>query len=797
MAKGRKESLSMENDSIGIEENAKLSQQKYIQNQKRLRKILDLVPHMIFLKDYDGKILMANKACANFYSLDTKKLVYSNIRDQHTNKIEIERILLEDKWVSDNKEKLELDDVILTNLEGHKKNYKSTKIPFTDPITKETSSLGIFIDITEQKQAEKAKNEAKEKYRLLVERGNDGIIILQNEKIIFSNPQAARIFGSGQTDFLNKEITAFIGLSEFRKISEKYLLSRKNKETDPIFESRFFKTNGDVCYIEVKISTIGFNSEKSRLVFIRDITKRKLSEQLRERDKNMLEQAQKISKLGSWEINIKNKQIYCSEEIYHILEVHVDYKPTALNWFMKFIPKEEKRGIFKSFLRAYKTGKRCEHEFSVITAKGNRKTLHAHSMVYRDDDGQARNVIGTWLDISERIRAEQQLKEAKAQAVESDKLKSAFLANMSHEIRTPMNAIIGFANLLKTPDLPDETILEFLDHIIQSGDNLLNLINDILDISKIESEQLSVEKFPVNINNLLDQLYNRYEELITINYKDKIELYLENAIPGEEIVIDTDPYRLQQIISNLLNNSLKFTKEGRIGFGYRIENGYIKFFVRDNGVGIPVDKRRFIFKRFGKLEDPDKINLNGTGLGLSISKSLTKLLGGTIWLNTEYQSGAEFFFTIPLKESKQNNLNQQDKTLTKNVETKNLEGNVILIAEDEVLNYKLLETLVNKTGASVVWAKNGVQAIDIIKQRNDIKLVFMDIKMPIMDGYEATRKIKILYPNLPIIAQTAFAFSNEKTKILASGCDHYLKKPIKKDEIYKVLNDYLKGTTPD
>ncbi|MEN8119956.1 MAG: PAS domain S-box protein [Bacteroidota bacterium] len=792
MAKDKGESFSKNNDYKGIEENSKSSQQKYIQNQERLRKILDLVPHMIFLKDYDGEILMANKACADFYNIDTKELVYSNISEQHSQKDELERILLEDRKVIDYKEKIELDDIILTNSQGNKKNYKTTKIPFTDPITNETGSLGISIDITEQKKAEKAKNEAKEKYRLLVERGNDGIIILQNENIIFSNNQAARIFGADPKNFLNKNITNYIGQREFRAITASYLLSRKNKEIDPLHESRFFKPNGDVCYIEMKISTIGLNTEKSRLVFIRDITKRKLAEQLRERDKNMLEQAQKISKLGSWELNMENKQIYCSEEIYRILEVNDDYKPAKVNWFMQFIPKEEKSAIFRAFLKAYRTGNRCEHEFPIISAKGNRKILHAQSQVFKDDNNGSISIIGTWLDITERIRIEQMLKVAKAKAEESDKLKSAFLANMSHEIRTPMNSILGFANLLKTPDIEDEAKLEYLDHIIQSGDNLLNLINDIIDISKIEAEQLKVEKIPVNINELLDQLYNRYEELITINHPGEIELYLEKAIPGKGISIDTDPYRLQQVISNLLNNSIKFTKEGKIVFGYRIQNGNLKFFVNDDGVGIPADKHSFIFKRFGKLEDPGKINMSGTGLGLSISKSLIEILGGTLWLNTEYTSGAEFFFNIPLKESKLDNPEQQAKAPNEIEQSIDLKGNIILIAEDEILNYKLLETLIKKTGAEVKWAKNGLQAVETIRQRNDINLVFMDIKMPKMNGYEATRKIKKLKPKIPVIAQTAFAFANEKASILESGCDHYLKKPIQKNEIYKVLNRYLK-----
>jgi len=789
MSKKQENSVKKKSDSKSIEENAKLSQQKYIQNQQRLRQILDLVPHMIFLKDYDGKILMANKACADFYNIDTKKLVYSNISEQHTNIEELEKILLDDRKVIKNKEKIELNDVILTNNKGEKKKYKTTKIPFTDPITKETGSLGISIDITDQKLAEKAEDEAKEKYRLLVEWGNDGIIILQNEEIIFSNKQAAQIFGTNLKDFLNKNISDFIGKKEFKKITGKYFFSRKNKEIDPLFETRFFKPNGDVCYIEIKISTISLSTKKSRLVFIRNITKRKLTEQLRQRDKNMLEQAQKISKLGSWELNMLSKKFYCSEEIYRILEIEDDYKPTEVNWVMSFIPNEEKRAIFKAFLKGYRTGSRCEHEFPIVTTNGNRKVVHSQSQVYKDNNGNIINVIGTWLDITERIHSEQMLLEAKAKAEESDKLKSAFLANMSHEIRTPMNAILGFANLLKTYDISDNTKLEYIDHIIQSGDNLLKLINDIIDISKIEAEQLKIEKIPVDINKLLDHLYNRYEELITLRFSGEIKLFLEKGIHGS-FGIETDPYRLQQVISNLLNNAIKFTKEGKVEFGYKVENGFLKFFVKDNGIGIPANMYKLIFERFGKLEDYGKINISGTGLGLSISKSLIELLGGNLWLNTEYKSGAEFCFTIPFKESKLNDPGTQSKVLSTSVAELELPNKVILIAEDEILNYKLLETLVKKTGAEVIWAKDGLQAVEMT-MNNDIDLIFMDIKMPKMDGYEATRKIKKLKPKLPVIAQTAFAFANEKASILESGCDHYLKKPIQKNDIYKILSDYL------
>jgi len=232
----KKESLSVKKGGDSIEENAKTSNQKYIQNQQRLRQILDLVPHMIFLKDYDGKVLMANKACSDFYNIDTKQLVYKNIEELHDSKEELKRILLEDQSVINNKKRIELDNVTLTDSSGEKRVYKSTKIPFTDPLTQKIGSLGISIDVTEQKNTEKSENEAKEKYRLLVERGNDGIIILQNEKIVFTNNQAARIFGTDQKEFLNKNITDFIGRTEYKEITENYLLNIKNKQVDSFYE---------------------------------------------------------------------------------------------------------------------------------------------------------------------------------------------------------------------------------------------------------------------------------------------------------------------------------------------------------------------------------------------------------------------------------------------------------------------------------------------------------------------------------------------------------------------------------
>jgi signal transduction histidine kinase len=442
------------------------------------------------------------------------------------------------------------------------------------------------------------------------------------------------------------------------------------------------------------------------------------------------------------------------------------------------------------FINSLRKEEPLDIEFPIITSQKERKIIHSQSQVYFDKNGRLERVIGTLLDISERIRIEQALKEAKLKAEEADKLKSAFLANMSHEIRTPMNAILGFASLLKRQELPKDIHQEYIDHIQQSGEGLLKLINDIVDISKIESNQLQIENGPVLINDLLDKLYNRYEELLILKNRQTIRLRVEKALPDPNFTVISDAFRLQQVISNLLNNSLKFTMNGEITFGYKIVNSTLEFFVVDEGVGIADDKKDQIFKRFGKLDDPSRMNKSGTGLGLSISKSLLNLMGGKIWLESGEPGNTRFCFSIPLQFAEKEKSQEKKCAESPCCMNSELVGKTILIAEDELLNYKLLETLLKKTGAKVLWAKNGQEAVEAVSSKK-VDLIFMDIKMPKMNGYEATRAIKKFDNSIPIIAQTAFAFANEKKYILQSGCDMYLTKPIDHKEIYDVVNRFL------
>ncbi len=770
--------------------NKKKFENKYLQNQKKLRMVLDLVPQMISLRDSQGKILLANKSFANFYKSTTKEVVYSHISDIHKNIEECNRMILQDLEVISGKKEKSWKDLEITDNENNKYFIKTTKVPFSDIENDQVYSLGISEDISIHKQKEIETREAKEKFRILVERGSDGILIIQDNQIVYSNRQAARMFGYHVEEFLNMTINDLLQRKQLKKTLEEFKINSQNKEPGNFYEIKIKKADGSIAYLNAKLNTINYQGKKSRLIFLREATKKKLAEINSERYKNMLEQAQIIANLGTWEYNFQQKSFECSAQVYKMLEeVNDSNSLKNLNWLVQYIPKEARINIYRKILEAYKTSSKTNIDFPIISGKGNQKTIHSQSQFFFTRSGKPERIIGTWLDITERIRLEQVLKESKRKAEESDNLKSAFLSNMSHEIRTPMNAILGFSHLLKSRDIDDATHLEYIEHIVQSGENLIKLINDIIDISKIESNQLEIEVSPCKLNDILDQLYNRFEEILAIENNCDISLKLEKAFPDADFTILLDNYRLQQVISYLMTNAIKFAPKGLITFGYSVKNSDIQFFVKDLGIGIPENRKDFIFKSFGKLEGTQRLNKSGTGLGLSISKSLVELMGGKIWFETKENVGTDFYFTIPLEFSKQKPSESIEIHPQADSESLKTGKKTILIAEDELLNYKLLESLLKKTGAEILWAKNGLEAVNIVST-NQIDLIFMDIKMPGMNGYEATKAIKKLNPKIPIIAQTAFAFSNERQYILQSGCDMYITKPINHQEVYNALNNY-------
>ena len=399
-------------------------------------------------------------------------------------------------------------------------------------------------------------------------------------------------------------------------------------------------------------------------------------------------------------------------------------------------------------------------------------------------------VLGVAIDITDQKDTEIELKHAKERAEESDKLKTAFLANMSHEIRTPMNAIIGFSELLNDEDLTKDNRREFVNLINDNSRLLLNLIEDIIDVAKIEAEQIKIVQSTCQVNQILDELGKYYKvELNKYEYKS-IEIKVVKEQEDERFAIISDPLRFKQIMNNLIGNAIKFTDKGSVEFGYTIKDKKtIQFYIKDTGIGLPLDKLNVIFERFRQAEESTTKEYGGTGLGLTISRRLIELLGGTIWVESVLHQGSTFYFTLPLKIANGSVKMRHFNLITEKPDWKE---KTILVAEDETSNYELVKATLLKTNVKLLWAKNGKEAVAICKNNNAIDLILMDIRMPEMNGYEATENIKEFRPALPVISLTAYAMADDKEKSIEAGCDDYISKPIKPQDLIDKISLYIK-----
>ncbi|MBW4360859.1 ATP-binding protein [Flavobacterium taihuense] len=378
-----------------------------------------------------------------------------------------------------------------------------------------------------------------------------------------------------------------------------------------------------------------------------------------------------------------------------------------------------------------------------------------------------------------------QLEKSKEKAEESDKLKSTFLANLSHEIRTPMNAIIGFSDLLMDEKLSEDYKKKYLKIINRSGKSLVSIIEDLIEMSKIDAKQIGPKFKGLNIDKCLKELYSTLK--VTIPEDKNIQFYLlENNFKLANDIL-TDEVKLKQVIVNLLTNAIKFTDNGHVAFGYTIcsDKNFLEFRVEDTGIGISKNDLKVIFDRFRRVEDDYSISLSGLGLGLSISKAYVEMLGGNLTVESVYGKGSVFKFKIPLiYDEKAIAVSAiEEHTLRKDAEAK-----TILVAEDDNINFLLLKTILENKKHHVIRAKNGQEVVDISATNPNVDLIFMDIKMPILDGYEAFEKIKIDNPNCIVIAQTAHSSSEVKEKIMKAGFSGYITKPLDKEKIYEIIN---------
>ncbi len=389
----------------------------------------------------------------------------------------------------------------------------------------------------------------------------------------------------------------------------------------------------------------------------------------------------------------------------------------------------------------------------------------------------------------------QELEKQKVKAEESDKMKSAFLANMSHEIRTPMNGILGFADLLKDPELSGIEQQQYISVIEKSGARMLNIINDIISISKIESGQVEVKMQDGNINEQIEYIYAFFDP--EVEAKGML-LSFDIAMSDSDALIKTDHDKLYSVLINLVKNAIKYSEKGTIKFGYNVKGDFLEYYVKDTGIGIPKDRQEAVFERFVQADIADKMARQGAGLGLAISKAFVEMLGGKIWLESEQtdllagiEGGSTFWFTIPFKR-----VGAKDKMRKKELlplDEINLDKQFkILVAEDDEPSRILISMVVKKFGREIIYTRTGQETVEACRTSPDIELVLMDIQMPEMNGYEATREIRKFNRDIIIIAQTAYALTGDREKALEAGCNDYISKPIDKNKLGAMIGKHLK-----
>lgn len=771
------------------------------ENEKRFKQIFNSSPDAIFILNEKGDFVEFNQSAMRKLGLSEKHLLNSSVFDI-------------DKTISPEKFRNRLDSIkskentifesTHTNLitgETIPVEISSTLIEYQG----EMMRLSLARDISERKKAENSLIEAKAKieesqkrYKGLFEYNKSVMLLIEPEtgKIINANQAACDYYDYNKETILSKNLSE-IKLTESSDEIHDRQYSDENKSS--LYQHHKLRS-GDIRDVDVYSGTISIDGKELIYYIVHDITEQKYN-------KLRLERGEKIAKTGNWEINLNSFIVFASmgaRRIYGFddsLELSYDY--------IKSVPlKKYRRRLDEAFKRLVQEDKPYDVEFELQNLQTG-KIISVRSIAEYD---RLRNIIsGTLQDISEekeiQKKLEMQNKEyeilnhrlkkmneqlyiAKEKAIEGDRLKSAFLANMSHEIRTPMNAINGFSELLLENDLESDEIREFSNIINNKAKQLLRLINDILDISKIEANSIEIHfayfNLPIFIENLAQEFSLRCSEknlAFNSNIKDIHRDYR----------LYSDKHRLEQILTNLLTNALKFTEEGSISLKCKREQkdneDFICFEVIDTGVGIIEEDQSIIFERFMQVENNLQHFQDGSGLGLSITKALVEKLGGSISVSSAENEGSTFSVRLPHIEKQSDNITQTEE---KPLPAGKFSGKTVLVAEDDLVNFHYINYILSNLNIQVIRAQNGNEAIKCVEECKEINLVLMDIRMPEKNGYEALPQIKTLREDLVVIAQTAFAMVSDRQSCLDAGFDGYLSKPIDVEELVEVLNKYLK-----
>ncbi|MFH0842183.1 MAG: PAS domain S-box protein [Bacteroidota bacterium] len=738
---------------------------------------------MLLIDPSTGNIVDANEAACKFYGYTRK--VLTSMKIQNINTLSEEQIAAEIKRAIKLEQNYFLFEHRLAN-----GSIKPVEV-YSGKITLKNKSLlfSIVHDITERKNMELLLEETKKTADRYLNVAAELILSLDTHgNILLLNESGHRLLGYNQDELTGKnwfktcipnEIQSEV-FSVFKKLMNEDIRNTEN------FENYVKTKNGELKTILWYNTLLKDLTGKitGTISSGTDITERKYVESRLRGLTAVVENSLNEIYIFSAE---SLKFVFVNQGALNNLGFSID---EILALTPVDIKPEFTTDTFLSAIEPLRSGKRNILNFETIHQRKNGSTYPVDVYLQLSEFEGNQVFVAIIIDITKRKQDELELIKAKEKAEESNHLKSAFLANMSHEIRTPMNGILGFTELLKEPTLKSDEIQDYIQTIQISGARMLNTINSIVDISKIESGLIYVDIRETNLSEKIEFIYKFFKPEVE---NKGLQFFFRNSLTAKEANIKTDNEKLYGILTNLVRNAIKFTYEGSIEFGYILKSDKkspeLEFYVRDTGVGIPRNKHEIIFERFRQGSEKYNRGYEGSGLGLSICKSYVEMLGGRIWVESEAGRGSTFYFTIPYNPVSEETSAVINAVITENedVQIKKLK---ILIVEDDEISSALLSRTLQKISNKVIHAITGVEAVEACRNNSDLDLVLMDIRMPQMDGLEATRQIRQFNKDLVIIAQTAYGFESDFNKALEAGCNDYLSKPINNTLLHELIRKH-------
>jgi len=759
-------------------EKKKITEEKIADSEQRYRNIFQSNHSVMLILDYDsGKIIDANPAALAFYGYDydtiTNMYIFQiNILSEEEIKNEMKKVYSKEKGFFQFKHRTANGQIKDVEVYSGTIEYNNRIVLFS-----------IIHDISERIKTEK---QIQNLSSILHESLNEIYIFSVDDlKFIEANKGAIENIGYSIEELRTMtplELKPLITKEKFQEM----LLPLKNGDIKILnFETMHQRKDGSRYPVEVHLQKMHYGELAVYVAFIIDITERiKSQEQILQKEKEFQEIFNSSYEAIMIDDANTGKMIDCNKRTLELYEY--DSKEELLSGDIGNLSAYE-QGFTEELAqenikRAIKEG---HIKFDWLAKKKNGKTFWVEVSLKKTEIGGKDRIIAAVRDISERKKYEEELIAAKEKAEESDRLKSSFLANLSHEVHTPINSIIGFSNLINQPNLNPEKLKKYTDIIIKSSNQIVGIINQTIEIAEIDAGVVKINFTHFDLNDLIRNIYE--EMYFSIPSDKKLELKIINRDIDRKFEIISDPIKISQILVNLVNNSIKYTIQGHVAFGYEINGEKILFKVEDTGIGIKKEDHDRIFSRFYRVNNELTIKESGIGLGMSIVKSYVELLNGKINLYSEEGKGTTITFELPLMTPDK----QQVDIPTIKKERLYGNGETILVAEDDDYNYALLSEVLKNSGYDSIRAKNGVEAIEMVRNNNAISLVLMDIRMPEKDGFQALDEIRTFNKEIPIVAVTAYAFYKEKYSSLIAKFNGFIIKPINNNELLKLIKKII------